>query len=1048
MKVSLVHFSDLHFIKGEEAILEKKRKIISAIKSRTYDSDKIMYVMNGDSAFSGKKDEFLLAFELFEDIVSEVGKGDILCVAGNHDCDFEEMDEEIRQIVIDNIKISQENQTSRIMKAKIQSEFDNYFEMFSSSWSSSEIVSKSEISKSVDFFITEDLKIRFQLFNTAWDSTLKEAPGTMYMPMQEVKDINYDTEALLNISVVHHPTHWLEPDNKRQFDGLLNDVSDLILSGHEHADNVVSQVSKYGETISIEGSVLQENSNNNSSGFNIIDINIVDNSINNIKLVQFEWNSIEKFYKPSNESELKIDTLSRRINHINNGDTNLFILSDSMKQFIEDIGAPINHPRLGAIGLQDIYVYPDFKDKLAEKENKKTMKSNKFLEKIVTNQGVWFIEGEKEAGKTTLLKQIYQKLLTTNKISIYFDLKIIKDGESIKNIQKTIQKKYESQYKGDTYEQFFQLDKKDKIILLDNWELCDLNKHGKGDLLSILLKSFGRIIIMAESSPSNTSDLLGISGELETIINFQEIGKFGYKKREELVEKWIRLGNEYSLEESEIVIEVDKYTKQVNEVIGKSYVPQVPIYILIILQSMDNGRELSDFNNQSNGYYYELLIKQLVMDVGVNNNEISTMHNYLSHFAYKIFSNKEKSLNYSAWKEFHETYIDKYEIDELAGNFQDYMKKLLNSRIIKKFYGERYSFSYNYSLYFFTAQYLANNISEERIKDIIKDLIDNIHIEINANVLIFLSHLSKDKFILDSVIATADKILEGTPALMMEDDIKDLNDLMTELPTLVFKNTSTKDNRKKYNEFKDSNEEEDKHYMEDVSDTDNSVIEVEKSTEDESLVKKSDILIQMDKAQRISEVIGQILKNYSGSILGEMKQNLLNSAYLVSLRAGNKLIEIIRSERDELISFIAEKIIEDGIIKTNNQKDVETAAKQMVFKFVEMICFSIIQKSVKDTGTSALKKTYEAISDKDISTVMKLIISGSYLENMHINPSRGYIYGVFVESDKNLMVKSILKNMVAKYMYLFEMPINERQQIASKFEIEYDPVIKARLQKS
>ncbi len=56
--------------------------------------------------------------------------------------------------------------------------------------------------------------------------------------------------------------------------------------------------------------------------------------------------------------------------------------------------------------------------------------------------------------------------------------------------------------------------------------------------------------------------------------------------------------------------------------------PQVPLYILIILQSIDSGRDLSDFNSQSNGYYYELLIKQLINDVDINNNEMALLHNY------------------------------------------------------------------------------------------------------------------------------------------------------------------------------------------------------------------------------------------------------------------------------------------------------------------------------------------------------------------------------------------------------------------------------------
>ncbi|MBC2005565.1 hypothetical protein HCA78_17500, partial [Listeria booriae] len=68
-------------------------------------------------------------------------------------------------------------------------------------------------------------------------------------------------------------------------------------------------------------------------------------------------------------------------------------------------------------------------------------------------------------------------------------------------------------------------------------------------------------IIFAENYPKNITDLLGMQDELEHPINLLEIRKFGYKKREELIDKWIRIGHEYDYDESDIVINVDQYSK-------------------------------------------------------------------------------------------------------------------------------------------------------------------------------------------------------------------------------------------------------------------------------------------------------------------------------------------------------------------------------------------------------------------------------------------------------------------------------------------------------
>ncbi|MDB1715660.1 hypothetical protein PMV41_05015, partial [Enterococcus casseliflavus] len=317
-------------------------------------------------------------------------------------------------------------------------------------------------------------------------------------------------------------------------------------------------------------------------------------------------------------------------------------------------------------------------------------------------------------------------------------------------------------------------------------------------------------------------------------------------------------------------------------------------------------------------------------------------------------------------------------------------------------------------------------------------------VEINANVLIFLTHLSKDDFIHKTVISVSNSLLSGRSELRMEDDIIELNQLMTELPTLIFKNTNVPVNREKYNKARDSNNKEEPHFIEanEKSDSDT----VAESEQDKSLIGKNDILIEMDKAQKISEVIGQILKNYSGSIMKDTKRELLESAYSVALRAGNNLIDIIKSEKDELVYFISEKIVEDGVVEPSNQKEVEDASKRILFKFVEMICFSIIQKTVKDTGSNSLRITYSNLVKNDLSMIKKLIISGSYLETMYVDPSESYIHEVFQETEKNLMARSILQQMAAKYMYLFELSPQERQKIASQFGIRYDSVVRARLE--
>lgn len=1046
MNLTVINFSDIHFTEGKNSILKKKEKLIRALKSyiKLDDDSKILFIISGDIVFSGKKEEYDLASDFFADIISSFNNADLLSIPGNHDCDFSNEDDDVRNILIQKITETSDKRKSRIDKVLLQKNFNEHFLLFKEFWKHSTMIHDELLFKTIDFSISETKHLRINLINTSWDSKINEKPGTMFMPIPELSNLKYKKDALLNISVLHHPTHWLEPNNKREFDHILEDGSDIILTGHEHQGNTISKRSHLGESIMIEGNVLQENSSDDISRFNIISFNTDKSIVETISLKQMRWDSAQQLYTSSNTNVIKVNTMIRKVNHIEDGETNLFLLNDRMKRYLNELGAPLYHPVLGQLNLNDIYVYPDFNNTFEDKNKKRDVKIDNLLNDMYKQPKVWFIEGDKESGKTTLMKKLFLDFFDNNFTPLIIDAKTIKDARALKKLTSTIQKNVEDQYIGEVFNRFIQLDCNDRIILIDNWDLIGLNKAGKKELLKELNVLFDRIIIFTNSEPNNSTDILGLNDELGKNINFYQIKRFGFKKREELIEKWLRINNEYTLEEEDLIVEVDKYAKQVDEVIGKSFVPQVPVYMLIILQSMANGRDLTDFNNQSNGYYYELLIKQLITNIGINSNEMSMLHNYLSHFAYKIFSHKKKSLDYEEWNNFHNIYVENYELSKETMNFSKYTRKLLDSTLIQKFSNNRYTFSYNYALYFFTAQYLANNISEEIIKERIYDLINNINIDINANVLIFLTHLSKDDYILNTVIEISNQLLTDISELEMEEDIEELNQLMNELPTLVFKNTAVKENRRHYNEVRDSNNDEEKHFLDDNSiETKEAIGNSQK--DDPSLVEKNSLLIEMDKAQRISEVIGQVLKNYSGSILGETKRELLESAYNVSLRGGSKLIEIVKSEKNELVSFISEKIIEDGVIETTDQNEVEKASKRIVFRFVEMICFSVIQKCIKDTGSGALKVSYDNLISSDLSMVKKLIISGSYLETMYVNPSDSYLSEVFENTNKNLLAKSILQQMVAKYMYLFELPFHQRQKIADNFKIKYDPVVKAKI---
>ena len=97
---------------------------------------------------------------------------------------------------------------------------------------------------------SEEILVR--VLNSAWDSELKEKPGTkpgtLSMPVKifEPKLSSSAGESLL-ITALHHPYGWYEPNNARALRRLLESTSDLIFTGHEHVAESYAKTGSVGE---------------------------------------------------------------------------------------------------------------------------------------------------------------------------------------------------------------------------------------------------------------------------------------------------------------------------------------------------------------------------------------------------------------------------------------------------------------------------------------------------------------------------------------------------------------------------------------------------------------------------------------------------------------------------------------------------------------------------------------------------------------------------------------------------------------------------------
>lgn len=1031
MKVGILNFSDIHMSeKFDNSVLIKVNQISSALKNRLCLIDKLIILVSGDTAFAGKSEEYDIAFEFFEDLIDKLNVEkqiiDYLFIPGNHDCLFVDEKKSTREALINSIDENVEIDDDRLEQIIVQKDYNEFKDLMELDNINTNIINQNKFYENVIYSIDSQTTLTFHLFNTAWISKRNEEAGQMYFPKEVLESLAKSQDSFINISVLHHPTHWCEPNNKRVFEEKLQEISDIIITGHEHANNNGSKKDTYGETIFLEGCVLQETFKPDKSEFNYIEI---DTEESDLKLNQFDYNCKKKMYYPR-EQKYNLSTMKRQIIQ---GSRDQFLLNDEFLDFYNNLGAPIDHPDKGRLFLNDIYVYPDLSEILTEEIENKEEDSKEILERMEESKKfIYIFQGDKEFGKSSLLKNIAWKSHKEKIAPLYIDAGIL-GKKDLGKIDKVIKTKVREQFEGDIYEEFVQLDKNQKIVLIDDWNLVNLNKDGKNRLLMELCVYFDKVVLSSQNTTMDIKDTLSIIDGQDREVRVFNIKKFGYKKRAKLVEQWLNLSNIYDIEESEdYVLRFDGYIKSLNEIVGKNYIPQVPLYLLIILQSMDSGKNSVDFDKQTNGYYYELLIKQLIYDIELGSDDIGILNNYLNHLAYYIFKSKKNEIDYREFKQFYEDFILHFKIDGRHFRFERTLDKLEKANIIKS-RENGYFFQYKYVMYYFVAQYISENVNSKKknmnkkdTKEDIVYLIENINVDLNSNILIFLIHLSKEEIIFDEVIEQSEKILANESLMDINGD---LNNLIEKLPTMVIDSKATAmENREVMYKAKDISDEE----------IEKKISSMEEKDYDLE-VYKNPLIIEFEKAQKFSEVIGQILKNYGGTIDGETKETLLDSAYTVSLKAGKILSDFVIDEKDDLINFLVNSLTEIQEKEQVSQSNLENIARKMVFDFVGLLYSSIIQKAVVDTGTKRMKSTYEDYLKEEKNTAVKLIIAGSLLENTYLDESEKYISELYEYSENNYMVKSIVRNMVGKHLYMFDIPFHRRQQICKTYDIKYDP---------
>ncbi len=664
------------------------------------------------------------------------------------------------------------------------------------------------------------------------------------------------------------------------------------------------------------------------------------------------------------------------------------------------------HSQKEKIFLEDIFVYPELYKYDYLKELEEKVNSEELLKNILDYPKI-VIAGESQSGKTTLCKIIFKELRKKNFIPVYVSYEKIHYGKIKNKINDSLFKQY-------NIENLDINEIEERIIpIFDDFHLAKNKEKYINDL-----SNYSCCILTVD-------DIFSLNIE-----NDKLLGDFTYFKirelkpslRYNLIKKWMSLKD---MESMDYYKEIDQKTELINsilgKIIGKGIMPAFPFFILSAVVTYETSAMPLNQEITSQGYCYQAFIYFYLKKQGIKNDEVDIFMNFLTELAFYVYKLRKYELSPEDFNSFMKIYKKKY---TLPLDQKTLLTKL--TPIISKDSFNNYSFKYPYIYYFFVAKYLAEHIEEDNVIKEIEKLMQNLHIEEYAYIVVFLAHHSKSPKILDELVLNAMCLFEKyTPVTLIKDEVKFFDEQADAIIKALLSSVNTPPEQERARRLS----------IED---------KVEESKEEigqKEVYEEDEDLKELRKAIKTGEVMGCIIKNRIGSLEKEKLVDLLEEGMNIYLRILASFFEIIKSKKaqQDLIDFISKQLKKFITKKEEKGKEVDDEnirkkARSIFWNLNFLFVYGIIYKIIHALGSDKLTEIIKIIDDK-INTPASFLVKHGILMWYNKNLQIGELTKKLKEKDFSEIAQNILKFIVIDHCSLHPINYKDRQRLESKLGI-------------
>ena len=1021
MKFLFLHLSDIHFqgAISSNPIFLRSEQIVAATGSLLMQPAACFIVASGDVAFSGKAEEYVLAEQFFSDLSRRLterfhlSKIHLIVVPGNHDCDFAHQTS-LREIVLQDV--SRRQFDSLVIETCVQVQ-SHFWDFMGRIHQTSQFPTPESKVYTTWHITTEGIEVQFNLLNTALLSRINEQQGSLLFPLEVVQPpaVTQDFPQLV-VSVLHHSYNWFEASNARDLRRHLESCSDIVFTGHEHEPDSFVVLRKPREEVEyVEGDILQHYHDRHIGGFNIVSIDV---SLSTQCIYHFSWIKKGRYEQDIPPTELPFLRNALRLR-------NQFVLKPGFEEDLLDPGANFTHLAKETITLDDIFIYPDLRLLTVHDDKQpgpKLVREN--ISTFIVNTRHVLLLGSDKCGKSTLAKILFQDLRKRGILPLFLSGGDLRRADE-NSVRKELHKAYEIQYSTPDFEAYSQLDPSKRAIIIDDFQDMPLNSRGRDRIVRTLEDLFHLVILFGDDA-ARFDDLVDRKADDLHLWTYTacEIFPLGHLKRSDLIKKWVFLGRGLTHDEHELLRQVQVAERLISELVGRFLTPSYPIFLLALLQQMEVHKRLDVTSScGSYGFLYETLLTITLAQASKLNLDLDTQYSYLSELAFFFFRNRTKKLSRNQVYDWHADFCRDYgrrlDFEDLLTNF--------TSAGVLAFREGAVSFKYPYLYYYFLGRYFRDHLEDNEVRTYIATMASRLHHEESANVLLFLSYLSKSPVILDSIVQSAIRLFSSAAECDIEADTAFLGQIIADLPKLVLDQDHPEARRRHLLARKDQSEINDTELPQDRTPLD----EVDT---DEGL---ADIL-KINVAFKTIQILGQILRNYPGSLKAGDKLRLAKETYSLGLRLLKFLLDALEKNKEEIVQLLFAIVQERH--PTWSEERIKARVGDTLFNLTEGVVFVVMKHIADSSGDEVLALTFDELlrqatnpSYRFIDLSMRLFHFSRFPENEVVE--------LYRDCNRKPFPAQLVRHNVWYFFYLFPARSDLIQSMCQRLGIKMHPAL-------